>query len=104
MVVKTEIGNIGPIVSGEIELSRITVFAGPNNSGKSIVSRIIYCCMASEGEEDLPSYVMAGGALELMRRLLRSSSERGYAKVDADGRALSIELSKEKHPESRENN
>jgi len=98
MVVKAEIENIGPIVRGAVELSRITVFAGPNNSGKSIVSRIIYSCMVSEGEEDVPSYVMAGGALELMRRLLRSSSERGYAKVDADGRALSIELFKEKDP------
>ena len=98
MVVKAEIENIGPIVSGEIELSRVTIFAGPNNSGKSIASRIIYSCMATKEEKDVPSYVMAGGTLEPMRRLLRSDSEVGYARVNANGRSLSIELFKEKDP------
>ena len=98
MVVKAEIENIGPIVRGAVELSRITVFAGPNNSGKSIVSRIIYCCMVTEKEEYVPNYVMAGGTLEFMRRLLRSDSEGGYARVNANGRTLSIELFKEKDP------
>jgi predicted ATPase len=97
MVVEAEIENIGPIVRGKVELSRITVFVGRNNSGKSIVSRIIYSCMASE-KEYVPAYLMAGGTLESMRRLLRSDSERGYARVNADGRSLFIELFKDRDP------
>lgn len=34
--------NIGPVTDGEIDLKKITVFFGPNNTGKSIVSRLIH--------------------------------------------------------------
>lgn len=54
--------------------------------------------MVTEKEEYVPNYVMAGGTLEFMRRLLRSDSEGGYARVNANGRTLSIELFKEKDP------
>ena len=34
--------NIGPIENGQIKRHKINVFFGPNNSGKSIVSRLIH--------------------------------------------------------------
>lgn len=39
---RIRITNIGPVADGEIALKKITVFFGPNNTGKSIVSRIIH--------------------------------------------------------------
>lgn len=37
-----DLQNIGPIKEGRIKRNKINVFFGPNNSGKSIVSRLIY--------------------------------------------------------------
>ncbi|MDI6884902.1 MAG: AAA family ATPase [archaeon] len=54
--------------------------------------------MASQEEEYVPVYVMAGGTLGSMRRLLRSNSDSGYAKVNADSISLLIELFREKDP------
>ena len=39
---KISFENIGPIQKGQIEHNKINLFFGPNNSGKSIASRIIY--------------------------------------------------------------
>jgi len=34
---RIEISNVGPVTDGEIDLKKIMVFFGPNNTGKSIV-------------------------------------------------------------------
>ena len=39
---KLELSNFGPVASGTINNDRITVFFGPNNSGKSMISRLIH--------------------------------------------------------------
>lgn len=39
---RIRVTNIGPVADGEIDLKRVTVFVGPNGTGKSIVSRIIH--------------------------------------------------------------
>lgn len=39
---RIRIENIGPVTEGEIEMERVMVFFGPNNTGKSIVSRLIH--------------------------------------------------------------
>ena len=36
------LSNVGPIVEGSIANSRVCVFMGPNNAGKSFASRVIY--------------------------------------------------------------
>lgn len=39
---KISLENVGPVEQGTISNSRVNVFLGPNNSGKSIISRVIY--------------------------------------------------------------
>ena len=39
---KIALKNVGPIEHGEIRISRVNVFIGPNNSGKSIAARVVY--------------------------------------------------------------
>ncbi len=39
---KIALKNVGPIEHGEIRGSKVSVFIGPNNSGKSIASRVVY--------------------------------------------------------------
>ena len=42
MSFKVEIKNIGKLADAELRIGRFTVFAGPNNSGKSFVSKLLY--------------------------------------------------------------
>ena len=39
---KVKIKNIGKLIDAEINVGRFTVFAGPNNTGKSFVSKLLY--------------------------------------------------------------
>lgn len=39
---KVEIKNIGKLADAELRIGRFTVFAGPNNTGKSFVSKLLY--------------------------------------------------------------
>lgn len=39
---KVVLKNVGPIEHGEIKTNKVNVFIGPNNTGKSIASRIMY--------------------------------------------------------------
>ena len=42
MSFKVEIKNIGKLTDAELRIGRFTVFAGPNNTGKSFVSKLLY--------------------------------------------------------------
>lgn len=42
MSFKVEIENIGKLADAELRIGRFTVFAGPNNTGKSFVSKLLY--------------------------------------------------------------
>ena len=42
MSFKVEIQNIGKLADAELRMGRFTVFAGPNNTGKSFVSKLLY--------------------------------------------------------------
>lgn len=42
MTFKVTIKNIGKLTDAEIRIGRFTVFAGPNNTGKSFVSKLLY--------------------------------------------------------------
>ncbi len=39
---KISVENIGPIVSGEVDLKPLTIFIGPSNTGKSFLATMIY--------------------------------------------------------------
>jgi len=42
-----KVSQFGPIVRGQVELKPLTVFVGPNNSGKSYISVLLYAIMRS---------------------------------------------------------
>ena len=39
---RIRIANVGPVREGEVDLKRIVVLVGPNDTGKSIVARLVY--------------------------------------------------------------
>ena len=41
-MLKISASNFGPIIEGTVELKPLTVFVGPNNSGKSYMAMLIY--------------------------------------------------------------
>ena len=42
MIFKVKLKNVGKLTDAEIRIGRFTVFAGPNNAGKSFVSKLLY--------------------------------------------------------------
>ena len=42
MAFKVKIKNIGKLEDAEVSIGQFTVFAGPNNTGKSFVSKLLY--------------------------------------------------------------
>ena len=54
---KVEIKNIGKLADAELRIGRFTVFAGPNNTGKSFVSKLLYSLFESMNENHVKTYV-----------------------------------------------
>ncbi len=50
---RIHIMNIGPVTEGEVDLKKVMVFFGPNNTGKSIVSRLIHALQRLESPPSL---------------------------------------------------
>lgn len=50
--------NVGSISNGDIDISKINVVGGVNSSGKSIVSKLLYCYLKSENEDESLEYLM----------------------------------------------
>lgn len=46
---KISVTNIGPVRKAEIELAPLTVFIGPNNTGKSLVATVLYSAFSQTG-------------------------------------------------------
>lgn len=55
---KLSIQNFGPVETGEISNEKITVFFGPNNSGKSIVSKLIHAISSFDSKDRHATYIM----------------------------------------------
>ena len=49
------IRDLGPIGRADLELKPLTIFVGPNNSGKSYAALTVYSLVRSMGEPD-PNY------------------------------------------------
>ena len=47
MDLELKIENFGPIDEATIQVGRFTVFAGPNNTGKTFVSKMLYSMLSA---------------------------------------------------------
>ena len=75
MAFKVKIKNIGKLKDAEVSIGQFTVFAGPNNTGKSFVSKLLY---------SLFNAMNANHALVYFNSLL-NSLRRSLDKIDALG-------------------
>ncbi len=53
-----KLNNIGPINQADINIAKINVVGGVNSSGKSLVSKILYCFLKSQIEDESFDYLM----------------------------------------------
>ena len=58
MAFNVKIQNLGKLDDAEIRIDRFTVFAGPNNSGKSFVSKTVYSVIKALSENFLNNYFL----------------------------------------------
>ena len=66
---KISVENMGPIVSGEIDLKPLTIFIGPSNTGKSYMATAIYALMkAFEGLASVRGMTLRSRYRRLARR------------------------------------
>lgn len=90
---KLDIKDIGPINEAKIELGKITVIAGPNASGKTTSSKLLYCFLASVSSDG--EYLADKGLKERLRPLLVEISQIIKDKYEEESyklRDLSFEL------------
>lgn len=57
MSFKVEIKNIGKLADAELRVGRFTVFAGPNNTGKSFVSKLLYSLFDAMNANPAETYI-----------------------------------------------
>ena len=90
MTFKVTIKNIGKLTDAEIRIGRFTVFAGPNNTGKSFVSKLLYSLFNAINANH------AERINELLRPLKRDLNrlKEGEFGTDEDLRALGDEIKK----------
>ena len=48
-MISVTVKDFGPIIEGSVELKPLTVFIGPNNSGKSHLATLVYALMLQGG-------------------------------------------------------
>ena len=58
MAFNVKIQNLGKLDDAEIRIDRFTVFAGPNNSGKSFVSKTVYSVIKALSENFVNQYFL----------------------------------------------
>ena len=59
MSFKVRIKNIGKLTDAEISIGELTVFAGPNNTGKSFVSKLLYSFFDAMDSNHTATYINA---------------------------------------------
>ncbi|MBE6507918.1 MAG: ATP-binding protein [Methanobrevibacter sp.] len=55
---KLKLNDVGPMGNVNIEISKINVVGGTNSSGKSTVSKLLYCYFKSQNEDESFDYLM----------------------------------------------
>ena len=46
---RVKIKNMGPVKSAEVDLKRLVLFVGPNNTGKSFIATVLYAALSQTG-------------------------------------------------------
>ena len=76
MAFKVKIKNIGKLEDAEVCIGQFTVFAGPNNTGKSFVSKLLYSLFNAMNEDH--ALVYCNSLLNSLRRSLYGIEALGY--------------------------
>lgn len=73
---KVKIRNIGKLVDDELRIGDFTVFAGPNNTGKSFVSKLLYSLFNAMNANHAETHIsnLVGPVEEAIRKLLRQNT------------------------------
>ena len=58
---RIRVANMGPVAEGEVDLKRVVVLVGPNGTGKSIVSRLVYALRRLDSPPSLLRRLGRGG-------------------------------------------
>jgi Uncharacterized conserved protein len=98
---KVKVKNFGPVSKGEVIIKPLTIFIGPNNSGKSYISTLIHSIIKNfeESRFEFSSYdiniidkylselqnivgnIENGKVVEIPRTFIRKLSKEVYKKV-----------------------
>ena len=62
MIIKLK--DVGPIENASIDISKINVVGGVNSSGKSTISKLLYCYFKSKNEDESFEYLMDSEGLD----------------------------------------
>ena len=62
MIIK--LNDVGPISNANIDISKINVVGGVNSSGKSMISKLLYCYFKSRNEDESFEYLMDSEGLD----------------------------------------
>jgi len=77
---KIRFTNLGPIKSGEIDIKPLTIFIGPNNTGKTYSA---YCLYGVLDQNWLPFYADHTD-LDIYDEFIDQISKRGYVEIDLE--------------------
>lgn len=72
---RIKIRNIGPVEEADIELAPLTVFIGPNNSGKSVAATVVYSSLTPTRMTPLDSPEKNDTILDDIRNFMRNAPE-----------------------------
>ncbi|MDO5859864.1 AAA family ATPase [Methanobrevibacter sp.] len=61
---KLKLENTGPVNRADIDINRINVVGGVNTSGKSIISKLLYCCLKSRIDDESIDFLMDSEGLK----------------------------------------
>ena len=79
MAFKLNIKNIGKLTDAKIDIGQFTVFAGPNNTGKSFVSKLLYSLFDAMNANHAEVYIqnLTKPVRNSLRRLMRRDRSAG---------------------------
>lgn len=64
---KFKLNDVGPISHADIDIAKINVVGGINSSGKSLVSKILYCYLKSQKDDESFDYLMDSENLSVFK-------------------------------------
>ena len=81
MSFQVKIKNIGKLTDADIRIGDLTVFAGPNNTGKSFVSKLLYSLFNAMNTDPVKGYM--NNLMKPVRILLRRLSRQSQIEDDS---------------------